>query len=273
MPLAPLPVIAPVPVGMANFATDERPIRCSKVGRFLSCPMGVVLTTDESEGNRAAQTGNMFHDLAEAYHKHKGDEDARVAAGLAALAKAREDFPEGDEAKAVRHYRAYVADPENQTAKVIYCEQPVRLVLDPDPSDPTGKPVVIAGTLDQVRLHKDGRLRVWDTKTGDAKKLHEYVDEYLIQQACYTLAAIQTLDPAITPGGLIWTPAYFSARSTVHKEMPLTVDTCRVLLDAIPYYVARIRQGHPVFVPAAEHCKWCDVRPWPTCHRLLGRLK
>lgn len=228
--------------------------------------MSVVLTMhDEGLGGVSAQTGNLVHDAAEAYHKEKGTQSDRVAAGLAALAAAREQFPQGDAEKATTIFGSYAADPENQNAVVLWCEQRVRLVLPAAPSDPTGEPIVIEGTLDQVRRHPDGRKRVWDIKTGSAKTADENVTDYLIQQATYTLAAVETLDPEIEPGGLIYTPGYLSSRGRRHLELPLTIETCKLLLAGVPDIVAAIRRGTPLAYPSADVCKWCDVRPFPKC--------
>ena len=235
--------------------------------------MSVVLVMhEESEGNQAAQTGNLVHTAADAYHKTKGGSEAdRVAAGLAALDAAREKFPAGDATKARTIFRSYVEDEENSRAVVVWSEAPVRLVLDAAPDDPTGRPIVIAGTLDQVRRHADGVLRIWDIKTGGYLTGEESVLEYLRQQAVYTLAARATLDGSIQPGGLIYTPAYSQVRSRVHLPNPLTVENCQDLLLTLPSLVAMIRKGMPVFSPSPSACKFCDVKklgnPWPKCRQ------
>jgi hypothetical protein len=261
-----LPVLRAVPAELRVFGSQARPLRPSKVAKLLGCSMAVVLTmSDEGIGNGAAQTGNLVHDAAEAYHKVRGSQEDRVQAGLAALAAARSEFPDGDPAKADKIFRAYAADPENQDAVCLWVEAPVRLVLPAAPGDPTGEPIVIEGTLDQVRKHPDGRKRVWDIKTGGRLTADESVTEYLIQQATYTLAAIATLDPEIEPGGLIYTPGYEKSRGRRHVELPLTVESCKMILAAVPARVADVRRGVPTFTPSLEACRWCDMRPWPRC--------
>lgn len=258
-----LPVIA---TDMSVFASDKRPLRPSKTETFLGCPMSVVLSGwDEDPGGSKAQTGNLIHDAVEAYHKAKAD---REAAGLAALAAARAAFPDGDPVYAEKISRAYFADPANQTADVIFNEQPVRLELPCAPYDHTGLPVVIQGTLDQVRRETVGgrkALRVWDIKTGDRFTGEESLLHYAVQQAVYVLAARASLDPSIEPGGLIYTPAYTRNRGSKFIPFNHGIDECWVLVQPLVHWAAAIRNGEPIFRPDVERCKWCDHRPWPKC--------
>lgn len=264
--------VLPVHPELAAFGSAARPLRPSRVSKLLGCAMGIVLVMhDESEGGAAAQTGNLVHDAAEHYHKTKGTLAQRTEAGLAALEAARAEFPAGDPEKAREIFRAYAQDRENIEAEVLWVEQQVTLTLAADPGDPTGEPIVITGTLDQVRRDKaDGVLRVWDIKTGDYKSGDENVLDYLTQQAVYTLAARATLDPTIDIGGLIYTPAYFKARSKVHLPNTMTVEQAEDLLLTVPAVVSMIRRGLPIFRPEVDHCKFCDVKrnlgkPFPKC--------
>lgn len=258
---------------MLTFGSESRPLRPSKVAKFLACPMSVLLTIHEQrEGGKAAQTGNLVHSGAEAFHKTIGTEGERIAAGLAALDAARAEFPEGDEEAAIKIFRSYAADKTNANAVVPWCEEPVRLVLSPDPGDPTGQPIVIAGTLDQVRRAPDGTLSVWDIKTGTFHGANDTVLEYLTQQAVYTLAARACLDSSIVPGGLIRTHGYSIIRGQVHLPNPLTVSQCEDLILLVPPLVAAIRRGEPVFRPGVDACRFCDVKPWPSCHNTFKGL-
>lgn len=271
--------VLPTHPDLASFGSESRPLRPSRVSKFLRCAMSVVLVMHEEDGGAkpAAETGNLVHDAAEHYHKTKGTEEERVAAGLRALEAARVQFPAGDAEKARQIFRAYVADETNRSAEVVWCEEQVRLTLEAAPQDPTGRPIVIVGTLDQVRRDRvTGVLSVWDIKTGGYLTGEDSVLDYLIQQAVYTLAARQTLDPAIEPGGLIYTPGYERPRrgatdwKAVHLPNPLTAAQCADLLLTLPDKVARIRAGDPIFEPSAAACKFCDVKrnlasPWPKC--------
>lgn len=229
--------------------------------------MSVVLAMGEYEGKPSAQTGNLVHSAAKWYHKTTGTEAARIAAGKEALEAARAEFPQGDAEKASKIFSSYVADRENKEAEVVWCEEPVRLTLKADPTDPTQEEIVIAGTLDQVR-RKNGVLRVWDIKTGERYTAEYNVLKYLIQQSAYTLAARQTLDPEIQPGGLIFTPGYGKVRGKVHLPNPLTVEQCGDLLLTVPLIVSNIRRGERLFHPSPSACEWCKVGPWPKCHQM-----
>lgn len=253
-----LPVINPI---LVEFGTDARPLRPSKCAKLLSCAMQTILDIHaEDNAGKAAQTGNLVHDACEVFHKTFATQEERVAAGLAAIEQARAQFPQGDEAKARKIFGLYAADKENQEAEVVWCEQAVRLVL---PSD-TG-PVVIAGTLDQVRRHKDGRLRVWDVKTGDKYTGEENLIEYSIQQAVYTLGARETLSPEILPGGLIFTPNYGKMKVSAHIPLRLTVEQCKSLLTLLPAVVSQVRRGQVPTRPSIEGCRWCPHGPFPKC--------
>lgn len=260
----PLPVVSQHP-DLRDYATDKRPIRASAVEKFLACPMSIVLSLcDDSEGGEAAQTGNLVHSGAAAFHKLKGELTDRIAASQAALEAAREQFPEGDAKKASVILANYTADSANQKAEVEWCEETVRLCLEPHSSDPTGQPVVILGHLDQVR-RLDGKRSVWDIKTGYRLGAEATVLEYMVQQATYVLAARSSLAEDIEPGGIIYTPGYEKARSRVFLPLPLTVESCKMLLAPLPLFVSLIRQGRPVFRPSPESCQWCEHKVFPRC--------
>lgn len=252
-----------------TFAGPAHPLRPSKLIQFIRCPMSAFLTINDDDDGRtkaAADRGNLVHAAAAAYHRLKGktDDNARLEAGLAALDAARDTFPDGDPEEAKTIFRAYAADPENQKAVTPWVEQKVTIHLAPAPNDPTGLPVVITGMLDQIRATPSG-LKVWDIKTGAGKDAVETVNEYLVQQAAYTLAARASLDPTIEPGGIIYTPGYEKPRARRHLDLKLTVERCRLILIPVIYAVAEIRRGIPAFRPGADSCKYCPVKPYDHC--------
>lgn len=248
------------------FGSAARPLRPSKVHRLLTCPMSVFLDTDDSvPGNQAAQTGNLVHSAVAKYHKTAGSVEARTKAGLKALADAREQFPDGDPKAATVHFQAYAQDPKNSEADVAWCEEPVRLTLD----SPDGVPIIIEGTLDQVR-RKDGILSVWDVKTGGRLTAATSVEEYLVQQAIYVLAARETLDPSVEPGGLIHTPGYAKKRGITHPPLKIGLDQCIMLMHSVVDTVLSLRAGHPAFRPSYEACQYCPLRPFTHCFSLYN---
>lgn len=258
--------VAEPPIEMTRFASPAHPMRPSKSAKFAGCPMSTILSMwAEDKGNASAQTGNLIHDAVEAFHKTK---DARVEAGLKALADARVQFPDGDPKKAEKVFRAYAADPENVLADVRYVEEPVSLWLAPAPEDKTGQPVVIEGTLDQVRVMPEdanGDWWVWDVKTGDRFTAEETATEYLIQQAVYMLAANQMLDSRIKRCGVIYTPNYEKNRGKRFVPLPLSLETAILLIAPLVHWVAQVRAGIMQFRPSVDSCAFCPVKPWPKC--------
>lgn len=238
------------------FGTAARPLRPSRVHKLLTCPMSVFLAEDESVGNVAAQTGNLVHSAAAEYHRITGTVDQRTEAGLAAIAAARDQFPDGNQEKAKTIFTAYAADKTNQEADVTHVEFPVRLDLE----SPDGVPIVIQGTLDQIRSGK-----VWDIKTGGRLDANQTVEEYLVQQAVYTLAARQTTGLDIQPGGIIYTPGYEKPRGRRHLPLTISVEQCKLIVTGVVPIVVALRQGTPQFRPSAEACKYCPVRPFSNC--------
>lgn len=255
-----LPTYSPTPRHL-DFGTPEFPLRPSATGKFFACPMSVFMTWKEEGGdsNSPADTGSMMHAGAAEFHRTHD-----VGEGERALLASHQKFPQGDPDKALTIYRSYVADPKNSKAEVVWIEEPVRLTLPPAPGDPTGKPVVFQGTLDQVRKY-EGTLQVWDIKTGSGKDPNESLDEYLLQQGVYTLAARETLDPTIQPGGLIYTPGYEKPRGRRFLPLGLTLSQVEALLLPLVHLVSLIRQGVPLFTPSAGACKYCPVRRYTNC--------
>lgn len=266
--LTPLVVLAPsTHEDFREFGTLKRPLRPSKTSRFLGCPMSTVLTASmhETVSSDAAQTGNLVHSAAAVYHRSLGDpEDQRVKEALDALQAARDEFPQGDEEKATKIFISYSSDPKNQRAECVEVETHVDLVLAPAPDDPTGEPIVVSGTLDQIRKEGD-RLTIHDIKTGSRLNPQETVQEYLIQQAAYLLAARQSLSLDIQRAVLIWTPAYEKAKGQPFLPTGLTVKSAEVLMGSVVALVAQIRRGYPIFRPSPESCRYCPLKSYDNC--------
>jgi hypothetical protein len=130
----------------------------------------------------------------------------------------------------------------------------VRLVLPPAGGDPTGREVVIEGTIDQVR-RRDGRLLVYDVKTG-ATPGWQMLHAHLFQVVAYAAAATAELGEPVEPGCLIRTQGYrkkgvrpADAPEGVFWPFGLTPGRCRVFLDQVRDLVARVRRGDVSFGP------------------------
>jgi hypothetical protein len=257
-------------------ATDEYPLRASALPKINECPASVFLqmafwAEDDLEegGGEAAQTGNLVHEAAAVYHRMPGDPlPQRTEAGLDALHQARPRFPNGKVSRAVKIFEAYAADPTNAEAEVVKVEQKIRCVLPPAPFDLTRQPVVIRGTLDQVRII-DGVPRVFDIKTG----LYYYgkvaLDHYMTQQAAYTLGAQQTWGlqwgKVIEPGALLCTDGYFRKSGQLTWWHPWHYDKIPLILQSVVTQVAAARMKSLGFQPSADACRWCEHKNFQTC--------
>lgn len=231
--------------------------------------MSAVLNDDmvNEEGGPAAQTGNLVHAAAAAFHRAAASMgvEARTEEGRAALEAARQKFPDGNTGKAHETFTAYAADPENINADCPWVEQPIELWISAAPNDPTGEPIVIVGTLDQVRRTPDGRLKLWDIKTGCRRTGKESLEAYAVQQACYLLAARQALADNVEPGGLIYTPGYEKKYAKRFFPYAMTVEECRILVSTVAYSVALIRSGIPIFRPGVDTCHFCKLVSFEKC--------
>ncbi len=252
---------------LSKFGTDEMPLRPSKLGDMAKCPMSVVLRyCDTDEGNPAAQTGSIVHDVIEAYHRGATQKEA-----LARIKPLEQRFPLGDPDKARKWATAYFTDTENIGAKIEFLEQPVTCRLRAtgeiplEPCEPLPDDVVIRGTLDQVRRMPDGTLLVWDVKTGTSKTADEAVSEYQRQQAAYVVGAIQSLNRTIRPGGLIFVAGYDKPRARRH--LPMRADLTHVvnLLRDVVVDTLNIRRGHRSYRPSEGACKYCPYKLYPSC--------
>jgi hypothetical protein len=251
---------------LSLFGSVHAPLRCSSLDGLNRCPMKHVLAYlegDEDLTGEAAETGSVAHAAIAAYHRARGHQEG-VEAGLAAIRDCLGRFPRADPEDAARHFADYVADPRHPAAEVVAVERPVRLVLPPAEGDPTGREVVIEGTLDQVRRH-DGRLLVCDVKTG-ATPGWQMVHDYLFQVVAYAAAATAELGEPVEPGYLIRTRGYrkkgvrpADAPEGVLWHFGLAPDQCRVYLDQVRELVAQVRAGAVRFGPGL-HCAYCPLQ-------------
>jgi hypothetical protein len=270
-------ITLPILTEAAEIATDKYPLRASALPKINECPASVFLSTsfwiesdDDEPGGQAAQTGNLVHAAAAVYHREPGSLHQRTEAGLAALEAARAQFPGGEVKRAKKIWEAYAADPANAEAQVVRGEQRVKIRIPCAPFDPTGKEVVIRGTLDQLRLDKDGVLRVYDIKTGTFYYGRKALDHYLTQQAAYVLGAQQTWGQefpgkVIEPGALICTDGYFRDSKQVFWHHPWGLESIPNILQSVVTQVAAARAGRLGFQPSTDACRWCEHKNFPAC--------
>lgn len=254
---------------LSIFGTAEHPLRPSALAWLVRCPVQAVLAMyDEiDEGGPAAQTGSLVHAAVAAFHL-ENDHALKIGAAVAAMQQQAAAFPLADPTEARLYLEPYLADPRNAHAKTVAVEHRVRLELDPHPLDPTGAPVVVRGTLDQIR-EEGGRLLVCDLKTGQTSgwaMLHDYA----LQQAAYTLAARESGFPGAEPGYLIRNYGYRARGAKLPSPdgvfwwLPFDADGARQLLDRVRLQVALVRRGEIDFGPG-PHCTFCGQKGLDSC--------
>lgn len=272
----------PLVTDAREIATERYPLRASALPKLNECPGSVFLSAefwqltdqDDEGGGVSAQTGNLVHAAANIYHTFPAGSDLqrRLEAGMAALEAARQKFPIGEVPRAKKIFQAYATDKENQEAEVIRNEHKVIAKLPPAPFDPTGKPVVIRGTLDQVRLI-DGVPKVFDIKTGRMYYGRVALDHYMTQQAAYTLAAQQTWGeefkaaglPRVEPGALICTDGYFRPMGQVMWHHGWDFEDIPLILQNVVTQVAAARMKMVNLTPSTDACRWCEFKKFSAC--------
>lgn len=245
------------------FGSPEFPLRGSKLDHIIRCAGSVALTwvkepTADTLGGAAAQTGNLVHKAVDGYHTNNNDKEA----GDVALQQARAQFPGGDVKKAQKIFDAYAADQANQVT-VPYLELKIEASFSPLPDDPLQLPIVIKGTCDQLRL-VDGTLQVWDIKTGGRLTAKEYMDYHMYQVAGYAVAAAQTLQQPVEPGGLICTDGYATGQR-VRTFAPWDYTVCLYLMRNLVRRVTDIRKGNIELSPSTVNCEYCPLKSISNC--------
>jgi len=244
---------------MKDFGTAEQPIRASRLPALLRCPLGAVLEMlGESEGGPAADTGSAVHYAARALHTEAKRD---VAAALEAMREHLPDYPLADMGTADQHFRACARDPRNADANVVLCEEKIVVSLPAPEGD--SSPVVITGTLDQVREAR-GVLTIWDIKTGGSYEGPEMLAYHAVQLMAYQVGASLLLKRDVAAAGVIRTRDYLKTdRSRKPKPGPVfwsaswTLADAREMMDQVRRIVGDIRMGNVRVSPSAENCKWC----------------
>jgi hypothetical protein len=223
----------------------------------------------DDPGSAAAEVGTLVHEVVAGWHRNGFDRDAAVAG----VGDWRQRFPRlasaGRLDEALAHVGGYCGDPRNQVRPVLL-ERPVSLALPPHETDPTGQPVILQGTLDQVR-ETPGGLRLFDLKTGRTDGA-QTLDIYAYQVAAYCVMASELLGEPVAPGALIRSAGYLARGTVAAREpqgvffhLPWGLDDCLDLLDAVRLIVANVRRGEVTFGPGAHCATACPARGLQEC--------
>lgn len=266
------------------FADKNHPLRCSQLASIPRCSGRIwlldYLDCRDSEGGEAAQNGSLTHCGVAEFHKTEGRLDTRVKAAWDAIAANRAKFPLADTNEVKLFLTPYVADPRNIDAVFarmpdgkLAVEQQVDFSLAPHELDPTGLPIYIQGTFDQVRLTERGIPYVCDLKTGKISGL-QMIHDYSVQLAAYTYGARQIWVNAI-PGKIIRAHGYrvrdavLPSPNGVFWTLPFDYSDIDILLENVRLHVALVRMGNVQFNPG-PHCTYCEFGGLTGC---LPRIK
>jgi hypothetical protein len=253
-----------------DIAGPGYPLHASGLATVLRCPWRTAVKYyDEPSGDDsgpAAQTGTLVHRAAEKFHETKD-----VASGLERMNEVAPQCPLGDVAEAAALYLQYVADPRNRDAEVILCEQQISFTIAPDPSDITGQPIHIVGTLDQVRNYR-GKPHLFDIKTSTRDGV-TLLAEHEIQVACYCIGASILLKQEVQPGALIL-PRKYGSRDPrmepagVFFHFSWSYSDIETMFIGIRKNIAAIRAGQYWMLPG-DWCRFCHQRSPDLCRPKL----
>lgn len=260
------------------FGTAECPLHASAVPGLMQCSWKAALMflfDPGYESSAAADTGSATHVAVSAWHKNKD-----LAAAIREMREVSErKFTQADLSEAAAMFLLYARDPRNQEATFAtdkdgrpIIEYPVEINIRPAAEDQTEQEITVVGTLDQVRIGADNRLRVWDLKTSK-KPGADQLNMYLYQVAVYAIGASAALGREVRMGGLI-TPRHYtktppeSRPAGVFWEFPQKFDDIQYLINGVRHIVAGIRNG-AVFVGPGDYCRYCVTRGTDECLPLL----
>lgn len=246
--------------------------RCSALATLASCP-GLFYAQGEGQmggQSRAAHTGSAVGRAIELAHAGALLDDAlRTVA-----AEAPEKWASADLEQVQRWAFAYCADPRNGKDSpygVVVpgsCEREVEALLPPAPGD-AGPPFRLVGHLDQLRRDRQGRLRVWDLKSGKPGG-QELVLQYAWQLAAYALASTATVGEDVLPGGIIRLRGYDKVpfmdpcardralECAVFYEVHWSLEECKTMLLTAAAELGRVRAGY-IHLRPGIHCLYCPV--------------
>lgn len=255
--------------------TEEIPLRSSALQKMVQCPMRALVTImegDDSSG-QAADTGSAMHKAAAMWHLNNQD----VIEALKHMHLFGKEYPLADMKEAEELFRAYTKDKRNKEAETVLVEEKISFSMPPHKEDETQAPIVIHGTLDQVR-RVDGDLYLYDIKT--TKKAGSVaLQSALYQMAAYCLGASIRLNEPVSPGALILPRTYLKKENKgvlqpagVFWHIPWNLSHLPAILDGLKVVVAALRRGD-VWVNPSEDCFWCPEKSIDHCIPKVQKLK
>lgn len=253
-----------------TFGCEERALHPSGLISLSQCAwkaLNIHMNDYEGDSGPTADTGSAVHEAARLFHR-----GASVSEALRGMGANIMRYKLANLAEATQMFVSYAADERNRTAKVLLVEHPVKFTIAPLPDDPTGAPIHVVGTLDQVR-EVNGVARLLDIKTSKRDPL-EVMYGATFQIAAYCAGASVLLNRRVEPGPLILPRRYGAdpSRSPVFYHYPWTYDDVEHILYGVRVAVANIRAGRVHHVPNSE-CKWCPLRSPDLCYPQLKKWR
>jgi hypothetical protein len=232
------------------------------------------LSALNNTGGKAADTGSAVHRAVEAWHRNGQNYEG----ALDVMAASKGDYPLADLNDARLHFRPYTEDPRNINAEIVAIEQKVQFTITPSVDDPTQAPIVIQGTLDQIR-RVGGALSLYDVKTGERIDGWTMMHAYALQIAGYCIGATGLFGEPVHPGAIIRTRGYRVRGVKAHTE-PAGVffeyawglPQCELLMDAVRNVVSAVRSGR-VWPGPGDHCSYCPAKGLDNCLPRLHELR
>ncbi len=227
---------------LSKFGTERFPLHCSQIPELMACPWKSVMKfidADPRTSSGAADTGSAMHKAASHWHKHGKEVDA----ALAAMRKARAEFPMADLLEAERLFRVYAADSRNSEANVVACEYHL--------SGEVGS-VFFEGTTDQIRETEE--WEIWDIKTS--KKGGAVIrDDHTYQLCAYAVLASRKFGRPVKPGGVIMPRGYPNEDRVFYPYFITSAQAERMVLHVVER-VKDVRAGRVPPIPG-DHCGFC----------------
>lgn len=248
---------------LARFATADFPLHPSGFKGLMLCPWRVALRYLEQpadDSGAAADTGSATHKAIAEWHRGS-DPAASIAAMMGAVA----DYPQADLRDAAGLFLAYAADKRNQEAEVILVEASLSFEIAASPCDPTGEPIVVEATVDQVRREKGHkRPKVWDVKTSKKDAISQ-LWLATMQLAGYCVGAAKLLGEPVDPGGIIMPRKYKADGSgPAFWHATWEWEDLEQILMPIRLRVSEVRRGILYHNPTDE-CTWCHAKMPDLC--------
>ena len=265
----------------AAIATPEQPLRCSYAATLQGCVgLWALRAFGRDSAGQAAHNGSAVSRAVELWHAipDRSASAEHVEHVLARVEAERERWSLYEQPIVRAWTEGYVGDPRNgpRLAGEVRCEVAVSVALAPSEDDPTGQPVCLRGTLDQVRRARPGEpWYVWDLKSGRAGGM-ELAYQHLFQLGVYALAHHATTGEPTLLGGVIRLRGYDGKaggglHATHYPYLGSSPEALSTIAGEVAAHVARLRRGEVMLQPGA-HCQYCPAGNPLTCARDVAAI-